>query len=112
MKWVCETAMGKRLRFMKKGEVKSPNKFQMFHGFIVINMKIMAELGPSIRTVNLFQDVRITEVWNQEIAGVRNQELAEVRNQEVMGIWSHEPAKLWNHGPAKLYVQIPEIRES
>jgi hypothetical protein len=57
MELVRETAVGKMFRFMKKGEGESPTEFRMFRRFVVTNMKIMAELGPCIRTVNLFQDV-------------------------------------------------------
>jgi hypothetical protein len=56
-----------RYRFMKKGDRKSPVEFQIFRKFVVVDMKIMAELGPCIRTINLFQDVRISRksgIWN------------------------------------------------
>jgi hypothetical protein len=39
----------------------------MFNIFVVVDMKIMAELGPCIRTVNLFQDVHISRK-----SGIRN----------------------------------------
>jgi hypothetical protein len=52
---------------MKKGDRESPVEFQIFRKFVVVDMKIMAELGPCIRTINLFQDVRISRksgIWN------------------------------------------------
>jgi hypothetical protein len=39
---------------MKKGEGESPVEFRIFRRFVVVDMKIMAKLGPCIRTVNLF----------------------------------------------------------
>jgi hypothetical protein len=67
MKQVRETAVGKRFRFMRNGEGESPIEFRMFRRFVVMNMKIMANLGLCIRTVNLFQDVRISRE-----SGIRN----------------------------------------
>jgi hypothetical protein len=112
MKQVRETAVGKRFKFMKKGEMNSPNEFQMFHKFLNKH----ENNGRTRPLYSNFQSVSgctiLAEVWNQEIVEVWNQEIAEVWNQEDAEIWNHEPAKLWNHGPAKLCVQIPEIRES
>jgi hypothetical protein len=34
MKQVRETVIGKRCRFMRKGEMKSPSEFQMSHKFL------------------------------------------------------------------------------
>jgi hypothetical protein len=34
MKQIHETSIGKRFRFMKKDEMKSPNEFRMFHKFL------------------------------------------------------------------------------
>jgi hypothetical protein len=67
MKQVRKIAVGERYRFMKKGEGESPVEFRMFSRFVVVDMKIMAELGPCIRTVNLFEDVHIS--WK---SGIRN----------------------------------------
>jgi hypothetical protein len=53
----------------------------MFHGFIVINMKIMAELSPSIQIVNLFQDVRISQKFQ-----IRKSRESRIRNSRKSGI--------------------------
>jgi hypothetical protein len=94
MKQVRETAVGKRFRFMKKGEMKSPNEFRMFHKFLNKH----ENNGRTRPLYSNFQFVSgctiLAEVWNQEIAEVRNQEIAEVYNQEVAEIWNHKLAKL------------------
>jgi hypothetical protein len=81
MKQIHETSIGKRFRFMKKDEMKSPNEFQMFHKFLNKHEN-NGRTGPLYSN---FQSVSrctiLVEVWNQEIVEVWNKEIAEVWNQ-------------------------------
>jgi hypothetical protein len=70
MKQVRETAIGKRARFMKRGEMNSPNEFRMFHKFLNKHQNN----GRTRPFYSNFQSVSgsmiLAEVWNQEIAKV------------------------------------------
>jgi hypothetical protein len=63
----------------------------MFHRFIVTNMKIMAELGPCIRTVNLFQDVQFSRK-----SGIRKSRKSGIRNSRKSGIRKSRESRVMN----------------